>query len=131
MQRLGVALREAIPTLEDNAGDAAGTGEVHLMDPDGLEVTVYHHSGSVSFPYWDSLDTTALVRDLERVATVVGEHTGWRMYDPQQEAWIDPLRDADEFRYAFDHGRSIVPEMAAEDAASTVPWWRRLFRRRS
>ncbi len=130
-QRIAAALRAAIPALEDNAGEAAAPGEVHLLDPDGLDVSVYQHSAAVTIPYWDSLDTAALVRDLERVAAVVEDETGWRMYDPQQEAWMDPLRDVDGFRNAFDHGRAIVREIATEESApAPVPWWRRLLGRR-
>jgi hypothetical protein len=116
VRALVAALRAALPALEDNTGDVAGANEAHLLDPDGCEVSVYPTSASVSFPYWDSLDAAALVQDLARVAGVVEEHTGWRMYDPQQEAWIDPLRDADGFRDAFDHGRAIIRDIAAEDS---------------
>jgi hypothetical protein len=116
VRALVAALRAALPGLKDNTGDVAGANEAHLLDPDGFEVSVYPTSASVSFPYWDSLDAAALVQDLERVAAVVEEHTGWRMYDPQQEAWIDPLRDADGFRDAFDHGRAITRDIAAEDS---------------
>jgi hypothetical protein len=82
------ALRAALPALEDNTGDVAGANEAHLLDPDGFEVSVYPTSASVSFPYWDSLDA----------------------------AGIDPLRDADGLRDAFDHGRAITRDIAAEDS---------------
>ena len=84
----------------------------------------------MTFPYWDSLDPDALSRDVARVAAVVAEHTGWRLYDPQQEAWIDPEGDTSGFRDAFDHGRAIVRKVAAEhDTPARRPWWRRLGRR--
>ena len=114
VRALVAALRAALPALKDNTGDVAGANEVHLMDPDGFEVSIYATAASVSFPYGDWLDAAALVQHLARVAGVVDEHTGWRMYDPQQEAWIDPLRDADGFRDAFDHGRAIIREIAAD-----------------
>jgi hypothetical protein len=129
VRALVAALRAALPALEDNSGDAAGADEAHLVDPDGFEVSVYPALASVSFPYGDWLDAAALVQDLARVAGVVEEHTGWRMYDPQQEAWIDPLRDADGFRDAFDHGRAVTRDIAAADNSPRRPWWRRLGRR--
>jgi hypothetical protein len=129
-ERLGAALQAALPGLEDNAGDASVAGEVHLMDPDGLEVSVYVHSVAVTFPYWDSLEVPKLVADLEKVAAVVEEQHGWGMYDPQQERWIDPLRDADGLRDAFDVGRAAVRRIVAEqEQPRTTPWWRRLGRR--
>ena len=129
VRALVAALRAALPALEDNTGDVGGSNEAHLMDRDGLEVSVYPTSAAVCLPYRGSLGAAALVQDLARIAAVVNEHTGWRMYDPQQEAWIDPLRDADGFRDAFDHGRAIVRDLTAASTAPARPWWRRLGRR--
>jgi hypothetical protein len=36
---------------------------------------------------------------------------------PGHEAWIDPLRDADGLRDAFDYGRAIIRDIAADDSS--------------
>lgn len=106
--RLGVALREALPAMRDNAGDRAAAHEVHLLDEAGLEVSVYPRSVTVALPYWASTDHDRVLADLEQVARLVAEHTGWGLYDPQQERWIDVRRDRGGLRDAFEVGREAV-----------------------
>jgi hypothetical protein len=67
---------------------------------------------------------------------VIGEATGWRLYDPQLGKFIDPVRDADEFAEAFGVGVRHVQRIAAEQSSADPAGderpslWRRIFRRR-
>jgi hypothetical protein len=64
---------------------------------------------------------------LAGASRVIGEATGWRLYDPQLEKFMDPVADADEFGV----GVRQVHRIAAEDAAGERPsFWQRLFGRR-
>jgi hypothetical protein len=127
--KIEAALKEALPQLEDNRGDAALDGSVALMDPKGLEVDIDAQSGFINFPYWDSLDADQLQRDIDLVARIVREHTGWELYDPQQDAWTGP--DDEGFEEAFDQGRQVIRDMAREDSQpKREPWWRRLTGKR-
>lgn len=106
-------------------------GSVQLMEEGGLDVTVHGNRVFVTFPYWDSLDEERLTREIERVARVVGAETGWRLYDPQVEGFVDPSEDDDAgaIRDAFDGGRQTLRELVAEDdAAQAAPRPSRLKR---
>jgi hypothetical protein len=62
---------------------------------------------------------------------VIGEATGWMLYDPQLDKFMDPVADADDFAKAFGVGVGHVKRIAAEDAAGERPsFWQRLFGRR-
>jgi hypothetical protein len=63
----------------------------------------------------DSLDSKYLADEIARASKVIGEATGWRLYDPQLGKFIDPVRDADEFAEAFGVGVRHVHELLRRD----------------
>ena len=66
------------------------------------------------FFYRESLDPKRLAEEIAKASNVIREETGWQLYDPQLEKFIDPLRDADEFARAFGVGVSLVQQIASE-----------------
>src|SRR5215207_1714419 len=46
---------------------------VELTDEDGLQITLFDHQASISFPYWDSLDPVHLAREIGKAANVIAE----------------------------------------------------------
>jgi hypothetical protein len=49
---------------------------------------------------------------------VIGQLTGWKLYDPQLEKFIDLARDANEFAEAFGAGVGHVQRIAAEHSSA-------------
>jgi hypothetical protein len=87
---------------------------VDLFDEDGLQITLSDEQASISFPYRESLDPKRLAEEIAKASNVIREETGWRLYDPQLEKFIDLVRDADEFARAFGVGVSLVQQIASE-----------------
>jgi hypothetical protein len=110
--------------------------DLELVDERGLQITLSDDEASITFPYWDSLDPAQLVQEIEKAATAIAKETGWQLYDPQLEKFLDPARDADEFARAFGVGVGHVQRIAAEHEAESSgrkrpSLWRRLFGRGS
>jgi hypothetical protein len=109
---------------------------IELVDESGLQITLFDDQASINFPYWDSLDPKHLADEIAKASNVIREATGWTLYDPQLEKFIDPVRDADEFAQAFGVGVSHVQRIAtkqssAESASDVTPsFWRRILGRR-
>jgi hypothetical protein len=104
---------------------------IELTDESGLQVTLYDQQAAITFPYWDSLDAGRLMEQIGATSKVIEEETGWRLYDPQLEKFLDPARDGDEFRAAFAVGVGATKRIAAEyEDQGRAPWWRRVFGRR-
>jgi hypothetical protein len=107
---------------------------IELMDEGGLQVILYDHHASINFPYWESLDPAKLLREIAGAAGVIADQTGWQLYDPQLEKFLDPARDAGEFAEMFAAGVAHVRRIAAEQEGDTSgagrpSRWRRLFGR--
>jgi len=99
-----------------------------------MEIELFDHHASITFPYWESLDADRMAIAIDEAAKVISQQTGWKLYNPQLEKFIDPGADAAEARRAFDFGRDhlrrIVGEQAVPVAASARrSWWKRLFDR--
>jgi hypothetical protein len=109
---------------------------IQLMDESGLQVTLSDDQASINIPYWDSLDPKHLGDEIAKASKLIGEATGWRLYDPQLDKFVDPVRDADEFAEAFGVGVSHVERITAEQSSADTAGderpsvWRRIFRRR-
>ena len=109
---------------------------IELMDDNGFQITLSDDQASINFPYWDSLDPKHLADEIAKASKLIGEATGWRLYDPQLDKFVDPVRDADEFAEAFGIGVSHVERIAAEQSSADSAgderpsFWRRIFRRR-
>lgn len=141
--RLGMGADDQAPTVQQETpdGDAAHE-ELVLADQESIEVVLGDEIGTITFPYWDSLDPDVLWRDIGTVAASIGAESGWAIYDPQLEEWLDVARDRERFGAAFDRGREQIRRIVAEGAGvggaeaagqgATPPrpsLWRRLFRR--
>ena len=87
---------------------------IELFDEDGLQITLSDEQASINFPYRESLDPKRLAEEIAKASNVIREETGWQLYDPQLEKFIDPVRDADEFARAFGVGVSLVQQIASE-----------------
>jgi hypothetical protein len=87
---------------------------IELFDEDGFQITLSDEQASINFPYWESLDPKRLAEEIAKASNVIREETGWQLYDPQLEKFIDPVRDADEFAQAFGVGVSLVQQIASE-----------------
>jgi broad specificity phosphatase PhoE len=124
-RRLAEALRAADARYEQSDVQAEGTTAIGLSAEDGMEITLWPDHASFNFPYWESLDAARLAADIEQAAKVIAGETGWELYDPQLEKFMDPVRDADEFAAAFGVGAGHVQRVASHPAAR--PWWRRLL----
>ena len=74
---------------------------IELMEDGGLQITLSDEQASMNFPYRESLDPKRLAEEIAKASNVIREETGWQLYDPQLEKFIDPVRDADE-----SHGRA-------------------------
>ena len=85
-----------------------------LFDEDGLQITLSDEQASFNFPYRESLDAKRLAEGIAKASDVIREETGWQLYDPQLEKFIDPVRDADEFARAFGVGVSLVQQIVSE-----------------
>jgi hypothetical protein len=124
-EQAGISLEEA----------RAKHRHIEVIDESGLQITLSDDHASINFPYWDSLDPKHLTDEIAGASKVVGEATGWRLYDPQLEKFIDPVRDADEFAETFGVGVRHVQRIAAEhssaDSASDErpSFWRRILGR--
>ena len=84
------------------------------MEEGGLQITLSDEQASINFPYRESLDPKRLAEEIAKASNVIREQTGWQLYDPQLEKFIDPVRDADEFARAFGVGVSLVQQIASE-----------------
>lgn len=100
---------------ESQAGDDTF---IELFDEDGLQITLSGEHAAFNFPYWEPLDPRRLAEEMARASKVIGDETGWELYDPQPEKFVDPLRDADEFARAFGVGVSHVQRLVAGQEAA-------------
>jgi hypothetical protein len=87
--------------------------DIDLFDEDGLQIRLAAEQASINFPYRESLDPTRLAEEITKASRVIREETGWQLYDPQLEKFIDPVRDADEFAQAFGVGVRLVQQIAS------------------
>ena len=126
-RRIADALLAAHPGWTDTTPDASDW--IELDDGEAIQVGVSEHEASITFPYWDSLDTDRLLRDIGSASEVIARETGWKLYDPQLEQFLDPARDGAAFREAFGAGTAAVNRIAEEHAAPQArpPWWKRLL----
>src|SRR5688572_14517722 len=77
-RRIADALRAANPAYHPM--ESTSDQYIAVTDQGGIEVTLFEDEVAITFPYWDSLDTDYLLREIERAATMIGEETGWRLY---------------------------------------------------
>jgi hypothetical protein len=128
--RLATALRTADPRFEQFDYEQDGVPGIELSAEPGFQVSLMPDHASISFPYWDSLDPAELSRDIARVAKLIAAETGWQLYDPQLDRFIDPERDAGKFAQAFGVGVDYAQGIASDPPAEERPsFWRRLFNR--
>jgi hypothetical protein len=100
------------------------------MAEDGIQITLRSDHASFNFPYWDSLDAGKITDDIGRAAQIVAAETGWRLYDPQLEEFIDSVSDAEKIQSAFDYGRKQLAEIIEQENApppERKSFWKRLF----
>ena len=126
-RRIADALKAANPAYHPM--DSPSEEYIAVTDQKGIEVSLFEDEAAITFPYWDSLDTGYLLQEIERAAAIVSAETGWKLYDPQLEKFLDPSRDGAEFRKAFGAGTRVVNEINEEQqvAEARPPWWKRLF----
>ena len=124
-RRLASTLRTADPRLEQFDDELDGIPVIELSADHGFQISLMPDHASISFPYWDSLDPSELLAEIARTSSIITTETGWQLYDPQLETFIDPARDADEFTQAFGVGVSQVQRIASDRPSL----WRRLFGR--
>jgi hypothetical protein len=126
-QRIADALTAANPAYHPM--ESTSDQYIAVTDQAGIEVTLFEDEVAITFPYWDSLDTDYLLREIERAAALVTAETGWKLYDPQLETFFDPSRDAEAFQEAFGAGASAVNRINEEQQVTEArpPWWKRLF----
>jgi hypothetical protein len=132
MRRVASALRAAEPRFEASEIEWEGRKAVELTAEDGVQITLWPDHADFNFPYWDSLDARRITDDVEKAAGIIAADTGWRLYDPQLEKWIDPASDAGEVHGMFDHGRGKLSEIVERDrtAAAAAPGERKSFLKR-
>jgi hypothetical protein len=133
-RRLAEALRAADPRYEQSEFEFEGGTGIQLTAEDGIQITLWPDYASVNFPYWDSLDAARLAADIDKASKIIAADTGWELYDPQLEKFMDPVGDADEFATAFGVGVGQVQSITSEQvdeapSGERPPLWRRLFRR--
>ena len=87
---------------------------IELFDEDGLQITLSDEQASINFPYGEWLDPKRLAEEIAKASNVIREETGWQLYDPQLEKFIDAARDADEFAQAFGVGVGHVQQIASQ-----------------
>ena len=103
------------------------------MEEGGLQIELSDDHAWINVPYWDSLDRKHLAEEITKASKVIGRPTGWKLYDPQLEKFIDSAHDANEFAEAFGAGVGVMQRVAAErssaDSASDErpSFWRRIF----
>jgi hypothetical protein len=127
-RRIADAVLAAHPGWTKTESDAGGW--IELDDGEALQVGLSEHEASFNFPYWDSLDTDRILRDIGSAADAIARETGWKLYDPQIERFFDPARDRDAFRKAFGAGTDAVNRIRQEHAdvePPPPPWWKRLL----
>jgi hypothetical protein len=132
--RLADALTAVEPRYARSELELEGTRAIELVAQDSIQITLWPDHASFNFPYWDSLDAGQLIADIDQASRIIAAETGWQLYDPQLEKFMDPERDAAEFGEAFgvgvSHLQRITSERAEEPASSERPsFWRRLFGR--
>jgi hypothetical protein len=129
-RRLAEAIRSADGRYEQSEFELEGTTGIELSAEDGIQLSLWPDHASFNVPYWDSLDARQLAADIDRVAKVIAAETGWELYDPQLEKFLDPVRDADEFADAFGAGVGHVQRITSEQETGERPtWWRRVIGR--
>ena len=122
------------PELEEFGPDGSGAIELSAPDDSGLPFQVFldGRHAEINVAYWDvGEQTEALTGLVEDVATTLARHTGWVVFDPQDDR---PL-ELHELRAAFSAGHAVgvghVAEIVAEEESQSRPsWFRRLWDRR-
>jgi hypothetical protein len=131
VRRVADALKAAA-RYDENEIEFEGRRAIELMADDGIQITLWADHADFNFPYWDSLDAQRITDDIDDAARIIGADTGWRLYDPQLEKWIDPASDAGEVQGMFDYGRERLTEIIERDhnAAAAAPPERKTFFKR-
>jgi hypothetical protein len=107
MHRLAETVLATHPAFEQGLTRA---DFIQIMADDGPEVGLQPASATITFPYWDSLDAEQLARDVDAVVAAIQAETGWKLYDPQLDRYIETLSGTPEFQARFDEGRAVVRE---------------------
>ena len=127
-RRIADALLAANPALSEFS-PAERDWELELTDPEGLQITLFSKQASITFPYWDSLDSGKLMEQIQDVARIINAETGWLLFDPQIEEVVDPAQGTPDITEAFDYGRDRLRKVVGDsgESQSRPPWWKRLF----
>lgn len=141
---LAAALQRAVPSLLSEPFDHAKIAEVQgttievararyshveLSTPEGgggIQISLFADQATLTVPYrHDAARADEVFAELERYATLLVEHGGYRIYDPQVDAVVD---DPAELRARFlaSYGRVVrsLPELLAELEPPRRPWWK-------
>lgn len=132
VRRLADALRASDARYDENPISYGGRDAIELVAEDGIQITLWADHADFNFPYWDSLDAKRITNDIETAANIISAETGWRLYDPQLEKWVDPGADGGEVHRMFDFGREKLAEIVEKDNAVAArpehkPFFKRLF----
>lgn len=135
MRRLAEALVASDSRYERNDSAFEGVPVIGLMAEGGIQIDLMSDHATFNFPYWDSLDVQRITTDISRAAGLIKAQTGWDLYDPQLDKFIEPDEAAAEIEAAFDYGREALSEITKQDELEPLPFeqrkpfWKRLFGR--
>jgi hypothetical protein len=125
-RRLMAALMALNPAFEKWESDDGS--QFQLVDEQvSLEVELFHHQAAISFPYAEDVDAATVTKHIDAAAKVIAADTGWRLYDPQLEKFVDMETDRADITGGFDTTRDRFDQVLAEEHAPRKPFWRRLF----
>jgi hypothetical protein len=134
-EELAAALLERFPELERFAFDYAEIARMYelsedeararyrhieLNTPEGanpIQLVLEDGYAYASVPYWHGDERAeATYRQLSEAFRIIGERTGWVVFDPQLERTLDLDRDLDDVLAAHGEGVAMVHRIAEDES---------------
>lgn len=118
---------DALAEIHDISPEAAAErfSHVEISEPEignGIQIILYDHCVDMSVPYWHSgPEAEAVLREMAGYARILMEHTGFRMYDPQSDGFLESPGDI--LKAAGVMG-DIADHLASGTLSAKKPWWK-------
>lgn len=94
-------------------------------DDNGIQITLYDDSADIAVPYWHDSDAAHCVfEEVWQYLTILAEHGGFEVYDPQLDRMLDLANDRGEVTMTYSRVMDQVGKTLGSRDDTKKPWWK-------